>query len=248
MRQERLFWLSEDDRLHFPPVEAALSQPNGLVAVGGDLSPERLLSAYRQGIFPWFEEDQPILWWSPDPRALLYPDQLRVTRSLAKRVRNAGFTVTLDTAFGLVMEACAAPRSGGAGTWITRGMRHAYEDLHAQGYAHSVEVWEKQELIGGLYGVSVGSAFFGESMFSRRPDASKIALVWLVRQLRAWGFRFIDCQVSSAHLESLGARDVPRPRFIRELDGALETKGSRPLHWQFDAGFHPLTIGGDSAG
>ncbi len=245
MRQERLFWLSEDDRLHFPPVEAALSQPNGLVAVGGDLAPERLLNAYRQGIFPWFEEGQPILWWSPDPRALLYPQRLRVTRSLAKRVRNAGVTVTLDTAFTPVMQACAAPRSQSAGTWITQGMLAAYQQLHAAGHAHSVEVWERDTLVGGLYGVSLGSAFFGESMFSRRTDASKIALVWLVRQLESWGFHFIDCQLSSSHLASLGAMDVPRARFIRELVQALDARQNLPATWTFDPGFHPL---GDHAG
>ncbi len=239
MRQQRLFWLSNDDRLHFPPVEAALTQPNGLVAVGGDLSPERLVSAYRQGIFPWFEEDQPILWWSPDPRAVLYPARLRVRRSLAKRIRNAGFEVTVDRAFRPVMEACAAPRRDSAGTWITTGMLDAYTRLHQEGLAHSVEVWEGDELVGGLYGVGLGAVFFGESMFSHRADASKVALVWLVRHLQAEGVHFIDCQVSSSHLATLGAVDIPRTRFIRELDDAL---WQRPygMGWTFKPGFHPL--------
>ncbi|MCC5857394.1 MAG: leucyl/phenylalanyl-tRNA--protein transferase [Ectothiorhodospiraceae bacterium] len=239
MRQQRLFWLSNDDRLHFPPVETALTQPNGLVAVGGDLSPERLVNAYRQGIFPWFEEDQPILWWSPDPRAVLYPDKLRVSRSLAKRIRNAGFRVTMDRAFRAVMEACAAPRRQSAGTWITTGMLDAYTRLHQQGLAHSVEVWDGDELVGGLYGVGLGAAFFGESMFSRRTDASKVALVWLVRHLQTEGARFIDCQVSSSHLATLGAVDIPRARFIRELDAALQQRPDG-MGWTFDDGFHPL--------
>lgn len=239
MRQQRLFWLNNDDRLHFPPVEAALSQPNGLVAVGGDLSPERLVSAYRQGIFPWFEEDQPILWWSPDPRALLFPDRLRVTRSLAKRIRNGGFTVTLDQAFKHVIDACAAPRRQSAGTWITEGMLSAYGRLHERDLAHSVEVWDGEDLVGGLYGVSLGGAFFGESMFSRRADASKIALVWLVRQLEAWGAHFIDCQVGSSHLATLGAVEIPRARFIEQLGEAL-TVPQRHGPWRFDHGFNPL--------
>ncbi len=244
MRQQRLYWLSEQDETLFPPVETALRHPNGLIAVGGNLSPQRLINAYRQGIFPWYEEGQPILWWSPDPRALLYPERLRVTRSLRKRLRNGGFRVTLDQAFGEVISACAAPRDGAQGTWITADMQSAYERLHALGLAHSVEVWEDNRLVGGLYGVAQGRVFFGESMFSRRADASKIALVWLCRQLQHWGYAFLDCQVSSGHLASLGAEDVPRRRFIRELQHALE-QPREAQHWSFDADLHPFN---DSAG
>ncbi|MCH8506856.1 MAG: leucyl/phenylalanyl-tRNA--protein transferase [Ectothiorhodospiraceae bacterium] len=240
MRQQRLYWLSEQDEARFPPVQTALREPNGLVAVGGSLSPQRLVSAYRQGIFPWFEEGQPILWWSPDPRALLYPEQLRVSRSLRKRLRNGGFEVTLDQAFGEVIDACAAPRDGAQGTWITDGMQAAYTRLHQLGQAHSVEVWQRGDLVGGLYGVAQGAAFFGESMFSLQTDASKIALAWLCRQLQQWDYAFLDCQVSSAHLATLGAQDVPRRRFIRELEMALK-RPDRPDRWSFDEDFHPLT-------
>ena len=201
----------------FPPVETALRDPNGLLAMGGDLSMPRLLDAYRHGIFPWFNPGEPILWWSPDPRMVLVPDELRVTRSLAKRIRNGGFEVRVDTAFVEVMQACAAPREEAAGTWISPQMVAAYSRLHQAGYAHSVETWHDGVMVGGLYGVAVGRMFYGESMFSRMPDASKVALVRLAQQLHQWGFGLIDCQMETAHLASLGARTLPRVDFTAQL-------------------------------
>ena len=199
----------------FPPLEAA--SPEGLLAVGGDLNPDRLLSAYRQGIFPWYSDDQPILWWSPDPRAVLYPSKLHISKSLRKSLRTRGFEVSADRAFALVIAACAESRNRGEGTWITSGMQDAYCALHRMGYAHSVETWHNGELVGGLYGLAIGKAFFGESMFSRVADASKTALVGLATSLAAEGYRFIDCQVVSEHLTSLGAEATPRDRFAAEL-------------------------------
>ncbi len=225
----------------FPPVSEALHHPNGLLAVGGDLSARRLMAAYTRGIFPWFEEGQPLLWWSPDPRAVLFPDRLRVTRSLRKRMRNGGFTVTLDRDFAAVINGCAAPRQGSFGTWITPDMVKAYGELHDRGIAHSVEVWRNRGLVGGLYGVALGRIFFGESMFSNCSDASKIALVALARQLDDWGYQLVDCQIRSQHLATLGARCIPRQEFIARLQrGLLET--SRPGHWNFDADFNPLSV------
>ena len=202
---------------YFPPVETALREPNGLLAMGGDLSAERLLDAYRHGIFPWFNPGEPILWWSPDPRMVLVPGEIRVTRSLAKRIRNSGFEVRLDTAFTEVMRACAEPREGAGGTWISPAMIAAYARLHQAGYAHSVETWHDGRLVGGLYGVAIGRMFYGESMFSREPDASKVALVRLARQLQHWNFGLIDCQMETAHLASLGARTMPRTAFTARL-------------------------------
>ena len=180
----------------FPDVEQAETEPDGLLAVGGDLSPQRLINAYRRGIFPWYGVGQPILWWAPDPRLVLFPGQLRVSRSLRKTLRKRLLTATLDRAFEAVIRACATtPRPGAPGTWLVQDMIHAYCRLHRQGLAHSVEVWADGELAGGLYGVSLGRVFFGESMFSRRDDASKVALVHLVSRLSDWGYRLIDCQV-----------------------------------------------------
>ncbi|MFP5418525.1 MAG: leucyl/phenylalanyl-tRNA--protein transferase [Gammaproteobacteria bacterium] len=218
----------------FPPVETALKEPNGLLAMGGDLSLERLLDAYRHGIYPWFNPGEPILWWSPDPRMVLVPAEVRVTRSLAKRMRNGGFELRVDTAFGEVMAACAAPRGGRTGTWISDEMVTAYTRLHQAGYAHSIETWQGDELVGGLYGVAIGRMFYGESMFSRVPDASKVALVRLARQLRIWEFGLIDCQMETAHLASLGARTVPRPAFTARL-AELVNLPSTPGRWSFDA-------------
>jgi leucyl/phenylalanyl-tRNA--protein transferase len=206
----------------FPPVETALREPNGLLAMGGDLSPARLLDAYRHGIFPWFNPGEPILWWSPDPRMVLVPGEVRVTRSLAKRLRNSGFEVRVDTAFAEVMRACAAPRppaprEGETGTWISPAMVAAYSRLFDAGYAHSVETWHDGRLVGGLYGVAIGRMFYGESMFSREPDASKVALVRLARQLQQWDFGLIDCQMETPHLASLGARTMPRAMFTARL-------------------------------
>ena len=224
-------WLG---RAHvFPPLDSALEEPNGLLAAGGDLSPERLLAAYRLGIFPWFSEDDPILWWSPDPRMVLYPSELKVSRSLRKALRRGDYEIRVDSAFRAVMEACAAPRRGQAGTWISPRMIEAYCALHERGYAHSVETWRDGVLIGGLYGVAIGRAFFGESMFTRATDASKIALVHLVRQLERWRFGLIDCQMRTAHLASLGAREIPRSRFARELE-QLVNYPSEPAVWAFD--------------
>lgn len=202
----------------FPGVESALAEPDGLLALGGDLTPEWLLAAYRRGIFPWFSEDQPILWWSPNPRMVLFPEALRVRRSLAKRLRNSGLTTTFNRAFDRVIHQCGARRAGREGTWISPRMERAYSRMHALGYAQSVEVWERETLVGGLYGLMIGRVFFGESMFSARPDASKIALVQLVREFAPrQDIALIDCQVHTAHLESMGAQEIPRRRFIRLL-------------------------------
>ena len=208
----------------FPPASMAETDPDGLLAIGGDLSETRLLNAYRAGIFPWFSENQPLLWWSPDPRTLLFPDRLHVSRSLRKTLRRKVFDVTFDTAFEQVIRHCAViPRAGQNGTWITNEMLKAYSSLHRQGHAHSVEVWHGGELAGGLYGVAIGAAFYGESMFSHRTDASKIALVKLVDKLAAAGFLFIDCQVVTGHLLSLGAETVDRTTFLRINSQAVET-------------------------
>jgi leucyl/phenylalanyl-tRNA--protein transferase len=201
----------------FPHVEQALQRPNGLLAAGGDLSPERLLRAYRLGIFPWFSAGEPILWWSPDPRVVLFPGDLRIARSMAKSLRKADFEVRADSAFEQVIQACSEPRARQTGTWITAEMQTAYTRLHRLGVAHSIETWRGDELVGGLYGVALGRVFFGESMFSRITDASKIALVHLVRQLQAWGFELIDCQMHTPLLASFGARGIPRAQFTRRV-------------------------------
>ena len=224
-------WLEPRDP--FPPVEQALEEPNGLLAAGDDLSMPRLLEAYSRGIFPWFNEEDPVLWWSPDPRMVLFTDRLHVSRSLRKTIRSGHLRVTCDAAFAAVMRACAEPRPGQDGTWITRGMVHAYEQLAAHGHAHSVEAWEGDALVGGLYGVGIGSMFFGESMFTRRADASKVALVALARQLGRWGLPLIDCQTSTAHLASLGACELPRADFVGEVARLVRLEvPARP--WTFD--------------
>ncbi|MFO7285548.1 MAG: leucyl/phenylalanyl-tRNA--protein transferase [Gammaproteobacteria bacterium] len=211
-------WLSANaDVDAFPPPHLALDEPNGLLAAGGDLRPERLLSAYRRGIFPWYERGQPILWWCPNPRAVLFPSELRVSRSLRRVVRREIFRITADTAFERVIRACAEPRRYGPGTWLTDEMVTAYCALHELGWAHSFEAWHEGELAGGLYGVAIGRVFFGESMFTRVTDASKAAFVTAVSYLRARNFELIDCQIASAHLASLGAVDVPRTRFLKLL-------------------------------
>ncbi len=222
-----LHWINPlDPELSFPDVEQALRDPDGLLAVGGDLSPDRLLKAYRLGIFPWFSDGQPILWWSPDPRMVLFPSELKISRSLKKTLRKAVFRVSRDSQFDAVIRACAAPRHGADGTWITDNMIDAYSALHERGYAHSVETWLDDELVGGLYGVSLGNIFFGESMFSRRTDASKVAFAWLARDLEQHGFKAIDCQVHSAHMASLGARDIPRAAFTRLLTDDVNTSAA----------------------
>ena len=212
-------WLDSDDP--FPAVSLAWpsnSGAPGLLAAGGDLSVPRLISAYRQGIFPWFSQRQPILWFSTDPRMVLQPQNLKISRSLAKRLRNTAYEIRFDNAFEQVLEGCAAPRNGHAGTWITPEMHQAYITLHRQGYAHSVETWIHGELAGGLYGVALGGVFFGESMFTRITDASKLALVHLVRICQAKAINLIDCQFHTPHLESLGAREISREHFLRYLD------------------------------
>ena len=208
-------WLED---LTFPPVEEAMDDPNGLLAAGGDLSPERLLRAYRQGIFPWFDDDQPILWWSPDPRAVLFPSNIHISRSLAKRLRRGDFHFSFDRCFEDVVAACASPRQYSQGTWITDDMAEAYAALHDRGVAHSLEVWQGDELVGGLYGVSLGKLFFGESMFSRVTDASKAAFVALAKQCEAWNFALIDCQIANPHLSSMGATDISRREFVDYLN------------------------------
>jgi leucyl/phenylalanyl-tRNA--protein transferase len=214
-------------------VELALRDPNGLLAVGGDLSPPRLIDAYSRGIFPWFSEGDPVLWWSPDPRMVLYLDELRVSRSLRKTLRSRRYRVTFDACFREVMLGCAAPREGQDGTWITPAVLSAYTEMAALGYAHSVEAWSEGALAGGLYGVAVGRMFFGESMFARRPDASKVALAHLVGQLKRWGFHLIDCQMSTTHLASLGAREIPRDTILDELAPLIQ-QPSPPAPWTPD--------------
>jgi leucyl/phenylalanyl-tRNA--protein transferase len=206
----------------FPPVTKALDSPNGLLCAGGDLSSQRLVDAYRHGIFPWFSEGDPILWWSPDPRMVLFPEELKVSRSLRKALARGVFETRMDTAFRAVMEECARPREGQGGTWIVPEMVDAYTRLHHLGLAHSVESWRDGELVGGLYGVALGRVFFGESMFARATDASKVALVKLVERLRAREFRVIDCQQATGHLASLGAREIPRSAFVRLLKDSIQ--------------------------
>ncbi len=216
----------------FPPVTQALRAPNGLLAAGGDLSVMRLLEAYRHGIFPWFSEGEPILWWSPDPRMVLFPGEFKVSHSLRKTLRKGGHNVRTDTAFEQVMRACAAPREGASGTWIHEEMIAAYCELHRMGFAHSVETWMDGELVGGLYGVALGRMFYGESMFSRETDASKIALAHLAAQAARWNFGMIDCQMKTPHLASLGAREIPRKEFIDRLQDLINYPPVTA--WRFD--------------
>ncbi len=225
-------WLDSGDP--FPEVERALAEPNGLLAAGADLSLPRLLEAYRNGIFPWFSHDQPILWWSPDPRMVLFPAELKISRSLARTLRSTRFEVRADTAFDAVIEGCRQPRRGESGTWITEEMVEAYATLHRAGFAHSVETWLDGKLVGGLYGVALGRAFFGESMFARVSDASKVALVALARQLQHSGFDMIDCQMNTAHLASLGAREIPRAEFTRRLR-ELVHYAPVPVPWRLES-------------
>jgi leucyl/phenylalanyl-tRNA--protein transferase len=225
-------WLDRHDP--FPPVERALRDPNGLLAAGGDLSPERLLDAYARGIFPWFGDEDPLLWWSPDPRMALFVRELHVSRSLRRLMASGRFVVTFDRAFKAVMAGCAEPRGGETGTWITSDMRRAYTALHRLGFAHSVETWDGSELVGGLYGVALGRMFYGESMFTRESNASKVALVALVRQIERWGFEMIDCQMTTEHLASFGAREVPREAFLRDVRRLVQ-QPPVPSPWIADA-------------
>ena len=235
-----VFYLTEEPTL-FP--RPSLAEPGGLLAVGGDLRLERLIAAYRRGIFPWYDDETPILWWSPDPRPILFPGQVHVSRRLARTLRSGKFRVTFDTDFGGVIRSCAAtPRDAGDGTWIIPEMIEAYERLHAAGYAHSVEAWLDGELVGGAYGVAMGKAFFGESMFHAVTDASKVAFVSLCRRLDAMGFHFIDCQQATGHLCRFGAVEVRRGEFLKRLDVARES-GGEPGPWTsapLDAGLGSL--------
>ncbi|WP_437880907.1 leucyl/phenylalanyl-tRNA--protein transferase [Pseudomonas sp. LRF_L74] len=221
-----LTWLSRDN-LDFPPLEKALREPNGLLAAGGDLSPERLTTAYQHGCFPWYQEGQPLLWWSPDPRTVLFPEELHVSRSLAKLMRQQHLRVTLDQDFAAVIKACSEPREYANGTWITDAMQAAYRNLHERGLAHSVEVWQGEELVGGLYGIAMGRLFFGESMFSRADNASKVGFATLVSKLRDWGFVLIDCQMPTRHLHSFGARPISRDDFAHYLAEHVNAEA----HW-----------------
>ena len=216
----------------FPPVEQALDQPEGLLAAGGSLTTRRLIEAYRLGIFPWFNEGDPILWWSPDPRTVLRPARLHVSHSLRKKLRKGSFFITTDRAFARVLDGCAAPRAGDSGTWLSTPMRRAYAALHAGGLAHSIEVWMDGELAGGMYGVGIGRMFYGESMFARRTDASKIAMTALAAQLERWGFPLIDCQLETDHLLSLGAEPMSRRAFVAEVDRLTKLAGPK---WDIDA-------------
>ncbi|OIO56916.1 MAG: leucyl/phenylalanyl-tRNA--protein transferase [Proteobacteria bacterium CG1_02_64_396] len=213
-----------DEITPLPDPEWALEEPNGLLAFGGSLTPARLMEAYRKGIFPWYSQGQPVLWWSPDPRTVLFPADIHVSRSLAKLIRRHGYAITFDTAFRQVIEGCAAPRSDAGGTWILPGMIAAYTTLFEMGHAHSVEVWHHDQLVGGLYGVAVGKVFCGESMFSRRASASKVALVYLARQLARWGFGVIDTQFTTDHLLNMGAVEIAR----RDYLALLALHGGRP--------------------
>jgi leucyl/phenylalanyl-tRNA--protein transferase len=222
-------WLDADTP--FPSLDAALNEPNGLLAAGADLSPQRLVDAYRHGIYPWYSAGQPLLWWSPDPRMVLFVDEFRMSRSLAKRVRRGEFEIRIDTAFDAVIEGCAnAPREGQYGTWITREMVDAYRRLHTLGYTHSVEAWQADELVGGLYGIALGRVFFGESMFARATDASKVCLAALVASLQQRGTVMIDCQQETEHLASMGARAIPRRLFARRLSELIHSDAA-PAGW-----------------
>ena len=227
-------WLSVTDAPDaFPPPSEALTEPNGLLAMGGDLSPQRLLAAYTQGIFPWYELGQPILWWSPDPRAVLRPENLHVSRRLQRTRRRSNLSLTCDRTFITVIQRCAEPRRYSEGTWITEEMSDAYRTLHRLGWAHSFEAWQDDELVGGLYGVAIGRVFFAESMFSRITNASKIALIAAVDYLRARDFALLDCQVWSSHLQTLGATTLPRNEFLQQLDDLCRSPGS-PGSWAQD--------------
>ncbi len=236
----------------FPDVSDALRSPDGLLAIGGDLGVRRLISAYRRGIFPWYSEGDPILWWSPDPRTVLFPGRLRISRSLAKVLRRRRLSVSMDRDFQAVINACAEPRREPdgtlGGTWLMPEMIAAYRALHDLGVAHSVEVWQEGRLVGGLYGVAIGRAFFGESMFTRVDNASKVALVHLCQRLAAWGFGLIDCQVLTGHLIRMGAEPLPRPRFVALLE-QLRDSGMPPRHWD-DGGLcfpQPPATGADAS-
>lgn len=224
-------WL--DAKPTFPPVDTALRDPNGLLAAGGDLSVDRLISGYKRGIFPWYSAGEPILWWSPDPRTILFPHDIRLSHSLRKTLRRGGYQIRLDCAFAEVVRACSESRRPGGQTWITTEMQQAYIDLYRAGFAHSVETWMHDTLVGGLYGVAVGRVFYGESMFSRHNDASKIALAHLARYLEQRRFAVIDCQMTTQHLLSMGATEIPRAEFCAQL-AKWTAEGPPPEKWPQD--------------
>lgn len=229
----RPYWIPRNSSPYaFPPIERALTHPDGLLAIGGDLSPERLMIAYQKGIFPWYSDDQPILWWSPSQRMVLFPEHLQISRSLRKTLNKHKFTITLDQNFPQVLKSCAAPRRQQEGTWITDEMYEAYCLLHQRKFAHSVEAWYDDQLVGGLYGVAMGKVFFGESMFAQMADASKVAFVHLVRQLIQWGFELIDCQVYTDHLARFGATEIPRTSFRNLLEHLCDAPGYQG-EWTF---------------
>lgn len=235
----RLYWLDpRDPSQPFPDARNALDEPNGLLAIGGDLSVTRLVRAYTQGVFPWYNPDEPILWWSPDPRTV-FPMTGRLPRTVRRAATRPGYHLTLDTAFDAVVDACAAPRDQQRGTWLGPDMRAAYRKLFDAGYAHSLEVWQQNTLVGGLYGLALGRAFFGESMFSRVSGGSKTAVYWLREQLLAWDFAVFDCQVGSDHLDLLGAVSLPRTRFLTDLHLAV-AQGHRPGPWTLDLPHAPI--------
>jgi leucyl/phenylalanyl-tRNA---protein transferase len=215
----------------FPPIEAALDDPDGLLAVGGCLTSRRIINAYRHGIFPWYSPGQPILWWSPNPRLVLFPQKIHISRSLRKTLQKQTFSVTIDTAFAKVIAACAATRINAEGTWISLEMQHAFINLHEQGIAHSVETWRDNQLVGGLYGLALGQVFFGESMFHKQTDASKVAFAHLVNLLNTWNYQLIDCQVRTDHLLSLGAEEIPRKQFQKLLE-TLANLSPYSTDWQ----------------
>lgn len=225
----QLPWLT--DTISFPPPSLALNEPNGLLAAGGDLSAERLICAYQQGIFPWYSRGEPILWWSPDPRSVIFPAEAHLSKSLKKILRKNSFRITFDHDFEGVMHACAAPREYTAETWISKDIIRGYSALHAQNLAHSVEVWQEDHLVGGLYGVALGQVFYGESMFSRVDNASKIAFAFLIRELLAWNFQLIDCQVGNPHTESLGAVSISRDTFHEYLINFNQKPSAAPNNW-----------------
>ena len=228
-------WLNPGDP--FPPVDTALTEPNGLLCAGHEVTSELVLAAYQRGIFPWYSDGQPVLWWSPDPRMVLLPKNFRLHRSLRKSLQRCEYEIRVDTSFEAVMRACADPRPAQGGTWISEAIIDAYTTLHQAGFAHSVETWMNGELVGGLYGIALGRVFFGESMFVRRTDASKIAFAHLVTQLKRWQFELIDCQQETEHLASLGAAPVSRKDFLQALKQWVDADASSPRcgRWTFDA-------------
>ena len=229
----RLYWLDPRKPCQeFPPSQHALENPDGLIAAGGDLTVSRLLNAYQRGIFPWFNPDEPILWWTPNPRAVLAPSELHISRSLRRRLNRQDYQLSFDSAFLRVMQLCA--ERPGEGSWLSPAMQAAYMELHRRGYAHSIEVWQHGSLIGGLYGVALGRVFFGESMFSRAANGSKIAMAWLCQQLHAWDYALLDCQVSSAHLQRMGVQLIPRDQFENILRQSIPDDPSPSGKWVFD--------------